>query len=87
LIDKDGAFMLSTGVKPEYKKHGVMASLIWKAIQEAAQYVSIFDFAGSMIPSIARYLISFSPKQEISCRIYHNRFKLIETLQIFQRKL
>ena len=65
LIDKDRAFMLSTGIKPEYRKHGVMASLIWRAIQEASQHVSIFDFSGSMIPSIARYLISFSPKQEV----------------------
>ena len=87
LIDKNRAFMLSTGLKPAYRKYGVMAALIWTAIKEAAQFVQIFDFAGSMVPSIARYLISFSPKQEVSFRIYHSRYKFLETLQIFQRKL
>jgi hypothetical protein len=42
-------------------------------IKESAGTNNVFDFAGSSIPSIARFMESFGPKKILYYRIYRNR--------------
>lgn len=44
---------------PDYKGRGAMALVIWKALLQAREHSSVFDFEGSMIEPIEQFFLSF----------------------------
>ena len=63
VFDERHAFGLAAGSDAELRKFGANSLLVWEAIQFAATHSRIFDFEGSMIPSVERYNRDFGPRQ------------------------
>lgn len=61
--DKNRAYYLVAGADSELRASGANSLGMWSAIQFAAQRSCAFDFAGSVIESIARFNRSFGAKQ------------------------
>lgn len=61
--DKECAYNLVAGADPELRGSGANSLGVWHAIQFAAQHSRSFDFAGSVIESIARFNRNFGAKQ------------------------
>lgn len=53
------------GADPELRSSNAQSLLLWHAIRNAHGRAAIFDFAGSMKPSIARHFQSFGAEQHI----------------------
>ncbi len=63
VFDERHAFVLAGGQDAELRASGAYSLLMWEAIQFAATHSRIFDFEGSMIPSVERYVRNFGPRQ------------------------
>ena len=48
-----------------FKKEGAMSLLMWQGIQQALAAGKVFDFEGSMVPSIERFFRAFGARQHI----------------------
>lgn len=57
--DQTKLYYLLGGIDPDYRKSGGQSLLIWEGIKEALSTGKIFDFEGSMVPSIASFFKSF----------------------------
>jgi hypothetical protein len=68
--DKNSAYYLMGGLNPAFGQSGAKPLLFWEAIQYVSKFVSVFDFEGSMIPSIEKFFSSFGAKQTPYFRIY-----------------
>lgn len=65
--DAKRAYYLAGGGDPALRNSGATSFLLWHLIKEAAQRSMVFDFEGSMIPSIERFFRAFGGKQ-----VYYN---------------
>ncbi len=61
---------------PEAKNKGAMALLLWQALEEAYGQYEVFDFEGSMIPSIEHFFRGFGAKPVPYLCIYKNQLPL-----------
>jgi hypothetical protein len=61
--DERAAFYLMSGRNEELAARGAVPLLIWTAIQRAAATSRVFDFEGSMIEPIERFVRSFGGRQ------------------------
>jgi len=61
--DKNSAYNLVAGADSELRDSGANSLGVWSAIQFVAQRSRAFDFAGSVIESIARFNRNFGAKQ------------------------
>ena len=62
--DNDTAYYLAGGTDPNFYGSGAMSSLMWHAIQTAiGMKKKVFDFEGSMLPSVDRFFKNFSPQE------------------------
>lgn len=57
------AYYIAGGANPELRISGAHGLVMWKAIQEIASYTERFDFEGSMLPGVERFLREFGAKQ------------------------
>lgn len=57
--DKNRAYYLAGGGDPNLRSNGATSLLMWHLIQEAAKRSCLFDFEGSMVPSIERFFRAF----------------------------
>jgi len=61
IFDKDTAYYLWGGANPEFRNSQAQNYLLWEAIKIASERVSVFDFEGSMIQSVAQVYRNFNP--------------------------
>jgi len=61
--DQDSAYYLMGGGDPELRNSGATSLLIWEAIQFASSVTRVFDFEGSMLEPIERFVRSFGAEQ------------------------
>ena len=61
--DNNHVYYLLGGLAPEHKSSGVASLLMWYGIQFANSLNLAFDFEGSMIQSIEKYIQSFGGEQ------------------------
>ena len=61
--DEKQMFYIAGGADPEFRHSNAQSLLMWHAIKEAANHAPIFDFAGSMVPSIEHFIRGFGASQ------------------------
>jgi len=61
--DENSAFYLMGGGDPELRNSGTTSLCMWEAIQFAAGVTKRFDFEGSMIEPVERFVRAFGAKQ------------------------
>ncbi|MFP5470629.1 MAG: hypothetical protein ACLGGV_03460 [Bacteroidia bacterium] len=80
LMDNVSAYYLHGVTDSSFKTSGSMSLLLWESIKRSSKHVNMFNFEGSMNPSIERYFRSFGGEQipyfEIS-KTNSNLLKLI----------
>lgn len=60
---KSSAYYLAGGGDPALRSSGAHSLLLWECIRYAANYTSLFDFEGSMIPGVERFFREFGAIQ------------------------
>jgi hypothetical protein len=61
--DTHRAYYLTGGSNADLRNSGAMSLLLWHLIKTAAQTSTIFDFEGSMVQQIERFVRSFGARQ------------------------
>lgn len=69
VFDENRCYYLISGGDPEYRNSGATSLLIWEGIKRASKRVSIFDFEGSMIEDIERFVRGFGAKPRTYYRV------------------
>lgn len=72
VYDENRCYYLMSGGDPNYRNSGATSLLVWEGIKHAAGRVNIFDFEGSMIEDIERFIRGFGAQS----RVYYNVKKL-----------
>lgn len=80
LWDKERAYYLMGGMKPEFRHSGANTLLFWEAFKYVSSFVSEFDFEGSMIKSIERFFSSFGAVQTPYFQIYKDNRTMPEKM-------
>ncbi len=80
--DEYQAYYLIGAANPDFKTSGAMSLLMWKGIQEASKHVDVFNFEGSMIPSIERYFRSFGGALTPYFRVTRNTGLIANLLEL-----
>jgi lipid II:glycine glycyltransferase (peptidoglycan interpeptide bridge formation enzyme) len=85
IIDKDNCYQLFSGADPKYRTLNAPSILLWKAIEYAAQQkCKIYDFTGSIIPSIETFIRHFGAEQTPYLYVqkhYSTIYKLLRRLK------
>ncbi len=85
--DKNKAYYLLGGGDPEYRNSGATSLLLWNAIQELSLKVNCFDFEGSMIEEVERFIRGFGAKQiELNTisKIFSKRYYALDSIYRFK---
>jgi hypothetical protein len=61
--DDNSAYYLMGGGDPEFRNSGATSLCMWEAIQFAATVTKCFDFEGSMMEPVERFVRAFGAKQ------------------------
>jgi hypothetical protein len=61
--DSESAYSLMSGSDPRLRSSGAISLLRWEAIKFAGQVTRRFDFEGSMLQPVERFLRAFGPRQ------------------------
>jgi len=61
--DQNAAYYLLNGGDPALRSSGANSLLMWEAIKYCSKYVDIFDFEGSMIPGVEKYIQGYNPEK------------------------
>ncbi len=65
VFDDNRCYYLMSGGDPEYRNSGATSLLIWEAMKRLIGRVEIFDFEGSMIEDIERFVRGFGAKPNV----------------------
>ena len=80
------AHYLIGGSDPDKRQSGAVTFLLWHAIKEASKMgYTVFDFEGSMIPSVEFVFRNFGAVQKPFFRITKNTNRFFELLTLFFR--
>jgi Acetyltransferase (GNAT) domain len=79
------AHYLCGGSDPDLRQSGATYLTLWQAIQEASQVAQVFDFEGSMIPSVEYAFRSFGAIQKPFFRITKAKNRFYEGLTLLFR--
>ena len=60
---ESSAYYLAGGGDPDLRESGAHSLVLWESIRFVAQYTSVFDFEGSMIPGVERFFREFGAIQ------------------------
>lgn len=87
--DNDTAYYLLGGAAKEYKNSGAMSLLMWHAIQYSSTNVKVkkFNFEGSMIPAIEKFLRAFGGQLTAYNKLTHNKSSLLQLIKYFKNKI
>lgn len=79
----DTCFYLMSGADPELRNSGATSFLVWEGIKLAQTVSASFDFEGSMLPSLERFMRSFGAWQTPYFRVvkYSRRMKAARSLK------
>jgi hypothetical protein len=69
--DGTTAYYLMGGSDPRFRASGAMSLLMWEAIKFAGQVARRFDFEGSMLQPVERFVRAFGGKQLRFARLMH----------------
>jgi hypothetical protein len=61
--DKINSYTLACAINPKFKSDGTSTKMFWEAIKFMSDKTQVFDFAGSMIESVALSFQLFGAKQ------------------------
>jgi Acetyltransferase (GNAT) domain len=61
--DRHAAYYLLAGAEPELRTSGSSSLLMWEAITRAREVTDVFDFHGSMVQSVERFVRGFGGRQ------------------------
>jgi Acetyltransferase (GNAT) domain len=67
--DANAAFYLLAGADPALRTSGASSLVLWEAIRRARDVTDVFDFEGSMLPSVERYFRAFGARQTPYLRV------------------
>jgi Acetyltransferase (GNAT) domain len=67
--DANAAFYLLGGADPALRSSGASSLLLWEGIARASAVTDVFDFEGSMLPSVERYFRAFGARQTPYLRV------------------
>lgn len=84
VFDATTVYYLMGGIHPDFKDVGAMCLLLSEAIRFALDTGRVFDFEGSMIPSIEKYFRSFGAKQAPYFNIEKSTSKILKLVKIFR---
>lgn len=76
--DENSAYGLVSGRDPDLKSGGSAAMLLWEAIQFCSTTTKKFDFSGSMIEPIERFLRAFGAIQTPYFRLFKTPSRLLK---------
>ena len=85
--DQSKYYYLLGGIDPDYKKSGGQSLLIWEAIKESISREKVFDFEGSMVPSIASFFRSFGASPYRYTQVRKENSKLIKIYRQLKNKI
>jgi hypothetical protein len=69
--DADSAYCLMSGNDPELRHCGAVSLLRWEAIKFAGRVTRCFDFEGSMLRGVERFIRAFGGRQVQFARLVH----------------
>lgn len=69
VFDNNRCYYLIGGGSPAYRNSGATSLLIWEGIKIASERSEIFDFEGSMIEDIERFVRAFGAKPRVYYRV------------------
>ena len=83
--DKSSAYYLMSGSHPDFRRSGATSLLLWEAIKFSSTVTEVFDFEGSMLEPIERFVRGFGAKQVAYSRIsrMNKRTKLLYSIREF----
>jgi lipid II:glycine glycyltransferase (peptidoglycan interpeptide bridge formation enzyme) len=61
--DRNAAYYLLAGAEPELRTSGASSLLMWEAITRASEVTDVFDFHGSMVQPVERFVRGFGGVQ------------------------
>jgi Acetyltransferase (GNAT) domain len=61
--DRHGAYYLLAGAEPELRTSGASSLLMWEVIMRAREVTDVFDFHGSMVQPVERFVRGFGGRQ------------------------
>lgn len=79
--DKSCAYYLLGGAEKDFKNSGAMSLLLWKAIQFSSTVVDKFNFEGSRIQKIERFLRGFGGELTAYHYISHSKSQLLDIIK------
>jgi lipid II:glycine glycyltransferase (peptidoglycan interpeptide bridge formation enzyme) len=61
--DRNAAYYLLGGAEPRLRTSGASSLLLWEAIKRAREFTDVFDFHGSMVQAVERFVRGFGGHQ------------------------
>ena len=61
--DRNGAYYLLAGAEPDLRTSGASSLLMWDVIARAREVTDVFDFHGSMVQPVERFVRGFGGRQ------------------------
>jgi lipid II:glycine glycyltransferase (peptidoglycan interpeptide bridge formation enzyme) len=86
--DHESAYYLLGGGDTDYRNSGATSLLLYNAIKKVSAKVDRFDFEGSMMEPIERFVRGFGSKQielKVISKSTSKRFFMIQTLKEFKK--
>lgn len=89
IYDDKRCYYLLSGGDPEYRNSGATSLLVWEGIQFAANHSKIFDFEGSMIEDIERFVRGFGATPRVYYHVYKRNIalKLLAFIKPYIKKI
>lgn len=86
--DTNTAYYLLGGGNPEYRNSGSTSLLLWNAIKDQSKNVNQFDFEGSMIEAVERFVRGFGSSQvslNTVSKIFSKRYYILQSIYDFKK--
>ena len=85
VTDRTTVFYLLGGGDAQLRNSGATSLLVWEAIRWAVEQGKQFDFEGSMVESIERFVRSFGARQVAYFSVKKNNSKIVRTYRALWR--
>ena len=82
--DKKSAYYMWGGGDTKYRNSGATSFLMWQAIKDMHKIVTKFDFEGSMIEPVERFVRSFGAKRTPYNRVWKYNNKFLEFINLIR---
>lgn len=85
--DQHSAYYLLNGGDPDLRSSGANSLLMWESIKYASQFVDTFDFEGSMIPGVEKYIQGYNPEKKQYALFTKTSSKIVAAAEGFKKVL